>query len=874
MSRLKSPPTFTIHSTLISSSPLHHLSLFFFLVFLLPISFTYAQSSLGQPTTDISWRAGHSACIISNYMVLFGGVTTSSVDIFTNPVASNDVVVWSVSDQHWYKPNITAVAGSTIPLPQKFVPSNCLSNGKMYVLIANSTDQNIQKEIAVLDTNYWNWQESTTSPGPQDFRIGATLTAANNILYRYAGQQASPTGNQLTGINNLLYSLDPNTMQWTSLANGPSLAYHTACYLSKFDIIVYFGGQNTDHQAQDAVTTFTTKPGVWNPSLLIAAPKPSARLGHTAVCTDSTMIVFGGGTLSASTGGSPSDDTVWLATATSPVDISWSTPVTNRTNSPGARMGHSAVLSGTNMIVFGGIGSAVDDKTVYILDTTKWTWISGNSASGPGPNTGNTSANATGNKKSPVIIIAAAVSGFVGALLVALAIFVTTRHYRRKSRKLQFDDDEMSEIDAALGGNSTDMSPPPRSREVILSSPVAARLANKDTVFSVETLPRLQHVDGIDKRESVIAPEAARSAPLNPWNRFNGPRGHYVRGSTDSFGNWRNKGETGEEEEADIWTFASSFSNDREREKDHQRDGSTPPIRYMPQRMDSVGSVSSTFGQRGGHTYPYHHGHSAHASHPWMQSRGDDDDPHQSVPLAMPVVQPEVIVTAPRVPPNVAPIDYNVGPGMNSQQFGNPGGNGGGHVRAATVSGLGDNQMSLNDTLSPLDRIARLFSGGDVSGAIGLSEKENMMYPSNTHRSASEDNVLNTNSVHGQSLLTPQRTTPAAEDVSSNLTNSGNNAIYNTNTFHQSADDVSHVKDTVSLRGAISVASVKEMAATHSSVTNDKLTAQNLYKSSPSQESVTKIAELAGSSGSNQQEVTNVESGGETNTERKRWSWG
>ena len=128
--------------------------------------------------------------------------------------------------------------------------------------------------------------------------------------------------------------------------------------------------------------------------------------------------------------------------------------------------------------------------------------------------------------------------------------------------------------------------------------------------------------------------------------------------------------------------------------------------------------------------------------------------------------------------------------------------------------------------------------------------------------STNEDNVTNRTSVHGQT-----------EDTSSNLSSSGNNAIYDTNTFHQSVDDVSHVKDAVSLRGAISVASVKEMAATHSSVTKDeKVTAPNLYMSSPSQESITKIVDLAGSSGSHQQ-VANVESEGDTK-DRKRWSWG
>ena len=163
MYRLKSPSTFMTRLNLISSI-FFYLSPFFFLfVFLPSLSFTRAQSLLGPPIFDIPWRAGHSACITSNYMVIFGGVTSSSIDIFTNPAASNDVVVWNLADGQWYRPSITAVAGSTIPVPQKFVPCVGFSTGQMFVLMANTTDQaNVAKNIAVLDLIQGNWQEITT----------------------------------------------------------------------------------------------------------------------------------------------------------------------------------------------------------------------------------------------------------------------------------------------------------------------------------------------------------------------------------------------------------------------------------------------------------------------------------------------------------------------------------------------------------------------------------------------------------------------------------------------------------------------------------------------------------------------------------------
>ena len=71
---------------------------------------------------------------------------------------------------------------------------------------------------------------------------------------------------------------------------------------------------------------------------------PSARAGHTAVWTGSEMIVWGGGASGPTylnTGGRYNPSTdSWTATST--------------TNAPGARSGHTAVWTGSEMIVWGG----------------------------------------------------------------------------------------------------------------------------------------------------------------------------------------------------------------------------------------------------------------------------------------------------------------------------------------------------------------------------------------------------------------------------------------------------------------------------------------------------------------------------------------
>jgi hypothetical protein len=91
---------------------------------------------------------------------------------------------------------------------------------------------------------------------------------------------------------------------------------------------------------------------------------PSARAGHTAVWTGSEMIVWGGGTsgpTNLNTGGRYNPSTdSWTATST--------------TNAPSARSGHTAVWTGSEMIVWGGDnGSFLNTGGRYNPGTDSWT---------------------------------------------------------------------------------------------------------------------------------------------------------------------------------------------------------------------------------------------------------------------------------------------------------------------------------------------------------------------------------------------------------------------------------------------------------------------------------------------------------------------
>jgi N-acetylneuraminic acid mutarotase len=93
---------------------------------------------------------------------------------------------------------------------------------------------------------------------------------------------------------------------------------------------------------------------------------PQATMWHTAVWTGTEMIVWGGGiSFGVSTGGryNPATDS-WTATA--------------NTNAPSARTRHSAVWTGTEMIIWGGYDGPEFFNTggIYNPAADDWTAIS------------------------------------------------------------------------------------------------------------------------------------------------------------------------------------------------------------------------------------------------------------------------------------------------------------------------------------------------------------------------------------------------------------------------------------------------------------------------------------------------------------------
>ena len=204
-----------------------------------------------------------------------------------------------------------------------------------------------------------------------------TATSTTNAPAGRNNHTAVWTGSQMIvwgGVNfigltfNTGGKYNPSTNTWTSTttANAPTTRTgHTAVWTGSEMII--WGGWN----GLSSPFSLFNSGGKYNPVTnswtdTSTNNSPSGRYGHTAVWTGSEMIIWGGGYAGYFNTGAqydPRADT-WMTTST--------------TNAPSARTGHTAVWSGDNMFVWGGLGTSGVTNTgaKYNPDTNSWTGTS------------------------------------------------------------------------------------------------------------------------------------------------------------------------------------------------------------------------------------------------------------------------------------------------------------------------------------------------------------------------------------------------------------------------------------------------------------------------------------------------------------------
>ena len=167
------------------------------------------------------------------------------------------------------------------------------------------------------------------------------------------------------------------SIAWETL--DPQTAYpvegHTAVVIN--GSLFVFGGMVTDGESSgymsDTLLTLNATArgytfGAVNTTGAGGASPPAGMMGHTSVVSGSRMLVWGG-----FSGSEYSNDLhSWDATSSR-----WSGKLAQNGAVPSARYHHSAVLHAGNMVVFGGTyaGSSVDSMASLDVATTTWTAV-------------------------------------------------------------------------------------------------------------------------------------------------------------------------------------------------------------------------------------------------------------------------------------------------------------------------------------------------------------------------------------------------------------------------------------------------------------------------------------------------------------------
>jgi YVTN family beta-propeller protein len=165
----------------------------------------------------------------------------------------------------------------------------------------------------------------------------------------------------------------------TSTINAPTeREYHTAVWTGS-EMIVWGGGNGST--SNDFDTGGRYSPGTDNWITTSTTNAPTSRSNHTAVWTGSEMIIWGGFAFSTSyvrTGG-----------RYSPGTDTWTTATTT-TNAPAARAYHTAIWTGSEMIVWGGWNGSAYFNTGGRYDPSTNSWTAMSATNAPSGRTGHT----------------------------------------------------------------------------------------------------------------------------------------------------------------------------------------------------------------------------------------------------------------------------------------------------------------------------------------------------------------------------------------------------------------------------------------------------------------------------------------------------
>jgi N-acetylneuraminic acid mutarotase len=270
--------------------------------------------------------------------------------IHTAVWTGSEMIVWGGSDENFqplntgarYNPGSdtwTPISTTNVPVPR--ISHSAVWTGSE-MIVWGGTDYSSEEFNTGGRYNpsadSWTATSITNAPDARGSHT-AVWTGSEMIVWGGAGQ---------LGVLNTGGRYDPGTNSWTatSTINAPEGRVDFTGVWTGDEMIVWGGSTSPPSPLLNSGGRYNPNTDTWVATTTVNAPSP--RYGQTAVWTDDEMIVWGGGAFGIppplfNTGGryNPITDS-WIATST--------------TNAPTGRFRHTAVWSGSKMIVWGGFG--------------------------------------------------------------------------------------------------------------------------------------------------------------------------------------------------------------------------------------------------------------------------------------------------------------------------------------------------------------------------------------------------------------------------------------------------------------------------------------------------------------------------------------
>jgi N-acetylneuraminic acid mutarotase len=296
---------------------------------------TWTATSLTNAPAGRRW---HTAVWTGSEMIVWGGLGSSGV--------LNTGGRYNPSTDSW-----TAI--STTNAPSARSGHTAVWTGSE-VIVWGGSDTNTGGRYSP-STDSWAATSTSNAPTARDSHT-AVWTGSQMIVWGGFGQVNDfNTGGRY----------NPGTDTWTatSTINAPSARDgHTAIWADS-EMIVWGGGINDFSNPYNTGGRYNPGTDSWTATSTTNAPAASS---HTAVWTGSQMIVWGGcqapdvfcGRGNAGGRYNPGTDS-WAATST--------------TNAPSARNLHTAVWTGSEMIIWGGFSPYINSGGRYNPSTDSWT---------------------------------------------------------------------------------------------------------------------------------------------------------------------------------------------------------------------------------------------------------------------------------------------------------------------------------------------------------------------------------------------------------------------------------------------------------------------------------------------------------------------